>query len=101
MRFSIDWIATAAGALASPKRSRTSNRSEPEIDRRGRIGVSERCRGRGRCGAARERELRSAGDLAAPDLVDVETVAVLRKRWLDRDLSAKRFAAATTELELI
>jgi predicted nucleic acid-binding protein len=27
-------------------------------------------------------EVRSAGELAAPDLVDVETVAVLRKRWI-------------------
>src|ERR1700734_2608231 len=28
------------------------------------------------------RELRAAGDPAAPDLVDVETMAVLRKRWV-------------------
>jgi predicted nucleic acid-binding protein len=27
-------------------------------------------------------ELRAADELAAPDLVDIETVAVLRKRWL-------------------
>jgi predicted nucleic acid-binding protein len=40
-------------------------------------------------------ELRSAGDLATPDLADVETVAVLRKRWLAGTLTARRFAAAS------
>lgn len=44
-------------------------------------------------------ELRAAGDLAAPDLVDVETVAVLRKRWLARDISDERFDAAITDLQ--
>jgi predicted nucleic acid-binding protein len=39
-------------------------------------------------------EVRIAGDVAAPDLVDVETVAVLRKRWLAGTLSSRRFAAA-------
>jgi predicted nucleic acid-binding protein len=43
-------------------------------------------------------ELRAAGHVAAPDLVDVETVAVLRKRWLAGDLSARRFAAAVDDL---
>ena len=38
-------------------------------------------------------------DLAAPDLVDVETVAVLRKRWLAHDLSDERFKAAVEDLE--
>lgn len=47
---------------------------------------------------ARE-ELRAAADLAAPDLVDVETTAVLRKRWLAGTLSAERFAAAVEDLE--
>jgi len=43
---------------------------------------------------------RLAGDdLAAPDLVDVETVAVLRKRWLSGGLSDRRFAAAINDLE--
>jgi hypothetical protein len=32
------------------------------------------------------REVRAAGDLAAPDLVDPAAVAVLRKRWLGRFL---------------
>lgn len=45
------------------------------------------------------RDLRNAGDLAAPDLVDVETVAVLRKRWLATSISDARFAAAVRDLE--
>lgn len=36
--------------------------------------------------------------LAAPDLVDVETVAVLRKRWRAGDLTARRFKAAVDDL---
>lgn len=44
-------------------------------------------------------ELRAAGDLAAPDLIDVETVAVLRKRWLARAISTERFDAAVTDLQ--
>ncbi len=38
-------------------------------------------------------------DLVAPDLVDVETVAVLRKRWTAGDLSKNRFSAAIDDLE--
>jgi len=41
---------------------------------------------------------RNAGDVAAPDLVDVETVAVLRKRWLTGSVSDRRFAAAVDDL---
>lgn len=44
-------------------------------------------------------ELRAAGDLAAPDLVDVETVAVLRKRWLARAITDERFDEAITDLQ--
>lgn len=44
-------------------------------------------------------ELRAAGDVAAPDLVDVETVAVLRKRWIARTISDQRFDAAVSDLE--
>jgi predicted nucleic acid-binding protein len=44
-------------------------------------------------------ELRGAGALAAPDLVDVETVAVLRKRWLAGSISEGRFAVAVRDLE--
>ena len=43
-------------------------------------------------------ELRVA-EVAAPDLVDVETVAVLRKRWLAGALSERRFAIAIGDLE--
>jgi predicted nucleic acid-binding protein len=46
-------------------------------------------------------ELRTAGDVAAPDLVDVETVAVLRKRWLGGTISDRRFASAVADLEAI
>lgn len=46
-------------------------------------------------------EIRSAGDLAAPDLVDVETVAVLRRRWLAGTISDRRFVAALDDLEAI
>jgi predicted nucleic acid-binding protein len=53
--------------------------------------VGRRCRG----------EVRTAGDVAAPDLVDVETVAVLRKRWLGGTISDRRFATAIADLEAI
>jgi predicted nucleic acid-binding protein len=46
-------------------------------------------------------ELRTAQDLAAPDLVDVETVAVLRKRWLAEAVTQRRFASAIGDLENI
>jgi len=45
------------------------------------------------------RELRAAGDIAAPDLVDVETVAVLRRRWLAGTVNDERFAEAIADLE--
>lgn len=43
-------------------------------------------------------ELRAAVDVAAPDLVDVETVAVLRKQWLAGHLSDRRFSVAIDDL---
>lgn len=43
-------------------------------------------------------ELRRDPDLAAPDLVDVETVSVLRRRWLAGDLTARRLRGAITDL---
>lgn len=46
-------------------------------------------------------ELRAAIDVAAPSLVDVETVAVLRKRWLAGTLSERRFSVAIDDLEAI
>jgi predicted nucleic acid-binding protein len=47
------------------------------------------------------REVRRAEDVAAPDLVDVETVAVLRRRWLAGKMSERRFAAALEDLEAL
>jgi predicted nucleic acid-binding protein len=41
---------------------------------------------------------RDADDVAAPDLADVETVAVLRKRWIAGAVSDERFAAAVDDL---
>jgi predicted nucleic acid-binding protein len=41
---------------------------------------------------------RDADDVAAPDLADVETVAVLRKRWIAGTVSDERFAAAVDDL---
>lgn len=52
-------------------------------------------------GRRARRELRDADDVAAPDLVDVDTVAVLRKRWLAGTLSEHRFADAIDDLEAI
>jgi predicted nucleic acid-binding protein len=46
-------------------------------------------------------ELRAAGDISAPDLIDVETVAALRRRWLDGTLPARRFAAAIEDLDAL
>lgn len=43
-------------------------------------------------------ELRN-GDVTGPDLIDVETVSVLRKWWLAGTLSEVRFAAAVEDLE--
>ena len=43
-------------------------------------------------------ELRAAGELAAPDLIDVETTAVLRKRWIACTISEERFALAIEDL---
>ncbi len=45
--------------------------------------------------------LRGIDGVAAPDLVDVETVAVLRKRWLATTISEQRFASAIADLERI
>lgn len=42
--------------------------------------------------------LRVHGELAAPDLVDVETTAVLRRRWLAGTITAERFEQAVEDL---
>ena len=49
-------------------------------------------------GAAARDALRRAGTLSAPDLVDVETVSVLRRRWRAGDLTARRFRLAVDDL---
>jgi predicted nucleic acid-binding protein len=45
--------------------------------------------------------LRQAGALAAPDLIDVETIAVLRKRRLAKTLSDDRLHDAVDDLEAL
>jgi len=52
-----------------------------------------------RNGESARRELRAAGEVAAPDLVDVETVSVLRTRWLRRTLTEQRFSTAISHLQ--
>src|SRR5581483_8044689 len=52
-------------------------------------------------GKRARQEIRTAGDLAAPDLVDVETVAVLRKRRLAGTITDRRFTAAIDDLETL
>lgn len=49
-------------------------------------------------GAIARTRLTESG-LAAPDLIDVETVAVLRKRWISGDLTEQRFSDAIDDLE--
>lgn len=49
-------------------------------------------------GQLARREFRNAGDVAAPDSADIETVAVLRKRWIAGTVSDRRFAAAVDDL---
>ena len=50
-------------------------------------------------GDTARREMRAAGEVAAPDLVDVETVSVLREQWLRRTLTDRRFATAIAHLQ--
>ncbi|MGD9751449.1 MAG: type II toxin-antitoxin system VapC family toxin [Acidimicrobiia bacterium] len=52
----------------------------------------------GPVGRAARQRLRAAGEAAVPDLADVETVSVLRKRWLGKELTARRFRAAVEDL---
>ena len=49
-------------------------------------------------GAESRGELDREVDLSAPDLVDVETVAVLRKRRLAETITEGRFASAVADL---
>ncbi len=52
----------------------------------------------GVAGGIARRRLVEADRLAAPDLVDVETVSVMRRRWLAGTLTARRFSAAVDDL---
>lgn len=52
----------------------------------------------GEDGALARSVLAGEHDVCAPDLLDVETVAVLRRRWLGKTLTAQRFAAAVDDL---
>lgn len=49
-------------------------------------------------GKAARARLAVASHAAAPDLVDVETVAVLRKRWIAEAISDRRFKSAVDDL---
>jgi predicted nucleic acid-binding protein len=40
----------------------------------------------------------AGAELSVPDLADVEVVSVLRRRWLAKMLTARRFAAAVEDL---
>jgi len=46
----------------------------------------------------RAREIVAGQELSLPDLVDVEVVSVLRRRWLAKTMTARRFAAAVADL---
>ena len=52
----------------------------------------------GPTGNAARARLGAAAEAGVPDLADVETVAVLRKRWIAGELSAPRFRAAIDDL---
>ena len=47
---------------------------------------------------AREMVRSSGGAVAVPDLVDAESVAVFRRRWLNRDMTEQRFRDAVDDL---
>ena len=52
----------------------------------------------GPTGRAARARVAAASQWAAPDLVDVETVSVLRRRWRTGDLTARRFKSAVVDL---
>lgn len=52
-------------------------------------------------GRAARTRLGHADGVSAPDLVDVETVSVLRRRWLHHDLSDERFRDAIDDLSVL
>jgi predicted nucleic acid-binding protein len=52
-------------------------------------------------GRSARARIEAAREVSAPDLVDVETVSVLRRRWLAGDLSDRRFQDAIVDLEAL
>jgi predicted nucleic acid-binding protein len=52
----------------------------------------------GPTGIAARARLAIARDASVPDLADVETVSVLRKRWMAGTLTARRFRQAVDDL---
>jgi len=46
----------------------------------------------------RARAALAGQDVSVPDLVDVEVVSVLRRRWLAKTITARRFATAIDDL---
>lgn len=52
----------------------------------------------GECGRQARDLLREHRDLAAPDLVDVQTTAILRRRWLAGTITDQRFEQAVEDL---
>jgi predicted nucleic acid-binding protein len=52
----------------------------------------------GPAGRAARARIAVAAQWSAPDLVDVETVSVLRRRWRAGDLTARRFRSAVIDL---
>ncbi len=49
-------------------------------------------------GIAARTRLATAGSAAVPDLAYIETVAVLRKRWIAKTISGHRFRSAVDDL---
>ena len=52
----------------------------------------------GSAGRAARNRINATTRWSAPDLVDVETVSVLRRRWHAGDLTARRFRSAVIDL---
>ncbi len=52
----------------------------------------------GQTGRAARARVAAAEAASAPDLVDVEVVSVLRKRWLAGTMTARRFKTAVVDL---
>jgi predicted nucleic acid-binding protein len=55
----------------------------------------------GTAGRVARARLVAADRVSAPDLIDVETVSVLRKRWLAGDLTARRLRSAIEDLRAL